>query len=163
MNKTTDINCLKCGKLASVPTIETKRGNGKFCSQSCASSYNTKKYYESKKILNVVCNYCAKKFYRPPSKMKSKSGWYFCCRRHKDLAQRLGGCKEIQPDHYGNGKCSYRAIALREYDNKCMRCGYDTHSAAIIVHHRDRDRTNNTLDNLEILCCNCHAIEHWAR
>ena len=42
----------------------------------------------------------------------------------------------------------------------CERCGFD-HYAAIIVHHKDRDRDNNTLENLEVLCANCHAIEHY--
>ena len=30
-----------------------------------------------------------------------------------------------------------------------------------VLHHKDRDRHNNDISNLEILCSNCHAIEHW--
>ena len=29
------------------------------------------------------------------------------------------------------------------------------------VHHKDRDKTNNKLTNLEVLCQSCHSKEHW--
>jgi RNase P subunit RPR2 len=43
----------------------------------------------------------------------------------------------------------------------CEKCGYDKVSGILIVHHKDRDRTNNNLSNLIVLCPNCHAIEHY--
>jgi len=33
----------------------------------------------------------------------------------------------------------------------------------IIVHHKDKDITNNNLDNLICLCRSCHALEHSAK
>lgn len=39
----------------------------------------------------------------------------------------------------------------------CERCGASTN---LLVHHRDRNRHNNSLDNLETLCKRCHQIEH---
>jgi 5-methylcytosine-specific restriction endonuclease McrA len=42
----------------------------------------------------------------------------------------------------------------------CNRCGYSAMPEILDVHHRDRDRTNNEPENLEVLCPNCHAIEH---
>ena len=32
---------------------------------------------------------------------------------------------------------------------------------SIIVYHKDTNRENNDISNLEVLCANCHAIEHW--
>ena len=29
------------------------------------------------------------------------------------------------------------------------------------IHHRDRNRENNRMDNLLILCPNCHSLMHW--
>ena len=29
------------------------------------------------------------------------------------------------------------------------------------VHHKDRNRKNNKIDNFEILCRNCHILEHY--
>lgn len=92
----------------------------------------------------------------------SKSGLYFCCRECKDQAQRIGGIKEIMPLHYGEGHfADYRKLAIRNKSTVCERCNYDENIAAIVVHHKDRDRSNNSLENLEVLCANCHAIEHW--
>ena len=42
----------------------------------------------------------------------------------------------------------------------CARCGRPN---AIDVHHRDRDHTNNSLDNLERICRKCHIAEHRAK
>jgi hypothetical protein len=42
----------------------------------------------------------------------------------------------------------------------CERCGYNETPGILSIHHKDRDRAHNTQDNIEILCPNCHAIEH---
>lgn len=39
----------------------------------------------------------------------------------------------------------------------CERCGCTTD---LLIHHRDRNRYNNSLENLETLCKRCHQIEH---
>lgn len=46
---------------------------------------------------------------------------------------------------------------------KCERCGRKTWKKAQIpldVHHIDEDRTNNKLDNLLLVCPNCHYQLH---
>ena len=92
--------------------------------------------------------------------IKSKSKLYFCCRNHKDISQRIGGIKELHPAHYGNGSYkAYRRVAFSEKEKFCERCKFND-ERAIIVHHRDRNRKNCSPENLEVLCCNCHAIEH---
>lgn len=42
----------------------------------------------------------------------------------------------------------------------CERCKYDDVNC-LCVHHKDGNRNNNSLDNLETLCANCHHKEHW--
>lgn len=44
----------------------------------------------------------------------------------------------------------------------CEDCGYDDVPGILILHHKDRNRANNSMDNLKVLCPNCHAIEHLA-
>jgi hypothetical protein len=155
-------NCLFCNQPFDAKPSELKRNYAKFCSLSCSSKYFGKQKRLSK-IPNVICSYCNKSFYKNNSKMKgSKSNLYFCCRQHKDLAQRIGGIKEIQPSHYGDELAHYRSKALANYPHYCVRCGYDKNISALVVHHKDRNRVNNSLDNLELICANCHAIEHWA-
>jgi hypothetical protein len=41
----------------------------------------------------------------------------------------------------------------------CERCGS---RRFLLVHHRDRDRTNSDPSNLESLCKRCHQVEHGA-
>jgi hypothetical protein len=158
----TKINCLNCGKEIMVENKEIKRGYGKFCDRKCSANYNSK--HMSQPINNSICALCGKHFYKSEStKSKSKSGLFFCCRKHKDEAQKIGGIKEIMPAHYDSSVYDYRKIAFREKLPICERCGYCTNIAAIVVHHKDKDRTNNDISNLEILCCNCHAIEHYTK
>lgn len=117
--------------------------------------------------LNLVCAYCGKEFTRAPSKAnKSKSGLYFCCREHKDIAQRLDSGAQfdvMRPDHYS--ECSseegsintYRDLAFRNYTHECAICHWKDDEEILQVHHIDEDRQNNNLNNLIILCPNCHA------
>jgi hypothetical protein len=61
----------------------------------------------------------------------------------------------------GNRNSGYRKIAFDYYPNICNRCLFDKNPNILIVHHKDRNRLNNVLDNLEILCPNCHSEEHF--
>ena len=113
-----------CHNLYTVRRAELNRGNGKFCSRTCfalARSTSTKKSKPS----NTTCAYCKIDFYRPPSKLSdSKSGLHFCSRAHKDIAQRIGGIKEIQPTHYGEVPTNYRTTAMRATKHLCAWCKY---------------------------------------
>lgn len=51
-----------------------------------------------------------------------------------------------------------RLIAQR--GTKCERCNY-LKIEILQVHHKDRDRNNNDLENLELICPNCHFEEHY--
>lgn len=157
--KTISKQCPTCLKLFNAPLKEINRGFGKYCTVKCVKR-RTKKV----SIPNVICAYCQGSFYKSTSKQKgSKSNLFFCCRNHKDLAQRIGGIEAIQPNHYNNGegKNSYRNIAFEHYPKVCNRCSFDKYSEILIVHHRDRNRSNNVVSNLEVLCPNCHALEHY--
>lgn len=45
-------------------------------------------------------------------------------------------------------------------DDKCYLCGYDRHQDALVVHHKNMDRTDGSVENLVVLCANCHAVIH---
>ena len=132
------------------------RGACKKCHEDIINS----KFKNSRE--NVMCAYCGKIFTKSKSKLVlSKSGLYFCCREHKDMAQRIESGKqfdELRPDHYGDYGVKYRIIAFRNYPHECAVCGYhdDDDISLLDVHHIDEDRDNNQLDNLIVLCPNCH-------
>jgi 5-methylcytosine-specific restriction endonuclease McrA len=49
---------------------------------------------------------------------------------------------------------------IKERTHKCELCNLDiwqNNLIALEVHHIDGDRTNNTLNNLKLLCPNCHS------
>jgi Zn ribbon nucleic-acid-binding protein len=108
---------------------------------------------------SVECAYCGEYFYKPKSKLNSKSGLYFCCREHKDLSQRIESGEDfeaLRPAHYGLGLKNYRAVAFRAYEHKCACCGWNEDERILEVHHIDENHNNNAVSNLAILCPTCH-------
>lgn len=150
--------CLYCNKKFEVRESEIKRGFGKFCSRNCGASFNGQ-LIKAALAKNVTCALCGKRFHKTKSTIKkSKSKLFFCCREHKDQAQRLEGIKEIHPPHYNTGKNSYRKRALRTYQHKCEICNYSEEVKILEVHHIDSNRSNNKIENLIILCPNHHRM-----
>lgn len=120
------------------------------------------------KTPNVTCAYCSVPFYKNKTKQAaSKSGLFFCCIDHRNQAMKIGGpntIEAIQPPQYRGSKqpiIHYREFAFRNHGQKCNRCQFDSCPEILVVHHKDEDRSNNSLENLEVLCPNCHAIEHY--
>lgn len=117
---------------------------------------------KAEKRTKVCCAYCGKEFDKMISDLYlSKSGLYFCCREHKDLAQRIASGKqfdEMRPNHYGSidSGTGYRTIAFRIYPHKCAICGWDEDEDILQVHHIDENRKNAKPENLIILCPTCH-------
>ena len=126
----------------------------------CAKESKKERFKENQ--VEVTCAYCGKKFIKPLSKtVNSKSGLFFCCREHKDLAQRVESgyqFENIRPEHYNTSTSisTYRTFALRNYPNECAICHYKEDVDILEVHHIDENRENNSLNNLIILCPICH-------
>lgn len=58
---------------------------------------------------------------------------------------------------------SIRTYLLQKYNNKCQKCGWGelnpiTGKCPLEIHHIDGNHANNKLDNLELLCPNCHSL-----
>ena len=77
---------------------------------------------------------------------------------------------------WNNGKqlkdwsCYTKASRLKPHlinlrGHKCECCKIELwmeNKIPLEVHHIDGDRTNNDVNNLKLLCCNCHALtENW--
>lgn len=66
------------------------------------------------------------------------------------------------PPHYGTSTTpEYRLKAFRELPNQCRICGYDKYLDVLEVNHIDCDRSNNSIENLEILCPTHHVEYHF--
>lgn len=138
---------------------------------------------------NTVCQTCVVRIYRRPSEIKK--GRVFCSKTCNGVSDRkehpcevcglpiLAGlnkrtcsrsCSNIHRTgiKYKIGRprdkvVTLRAIKLRlikERGSTCERCPYSK-TPVLQVHHRDRNHSNNVVENLELICPNCHYEEHY--
>jgi hypothetical protein len=62
---------------------------------------------------------------------------------------------------YNNVVTRKRLLKLR--GNHCENCGISDWAGIQLIldiHHRNQDRTDNRMENLQIICPNCHRIIH---
>ena len=140
-----NIKCFVCGKLVYRRPSQIQKNRGQiFCSMSC---YGLSCRKES------PCTVCGKPILaRANKKTCSRS----CANKH-----RIGIQYKInRPRDKVKSQHALKVRLLRERGKSCERCGYNRHEI-LQVHHRDRNRNNNDLDNLELICPNCHAEEHY--
>ena len=51
----------------------------------------------------------------------------------------------------------YKDIAFKVLGEKCKYCNS---TKRLNIHHKDLDFTNNSLDNLLLICSKCHGTKH---
>lgn len=75
--------------------------------------------------------------------------------QYMTLIDYLANSKDIQTN-----KIRLKLLKEGYKEYKCEKCGLSEwlgQPIALEVHHRDGDRTNNTIENFQLLCPNCHA------
>jgi len=140
---------------------------------------------------NTRCVTCDKLIYKRPSQIQENGGRAFCsticygisCRKespcivcgkpilaslHKKTCGR--SCANInrvgikykinRPRDKVKSQRALKIRLLNKIGKNCERCGYNKYEI-LQVHHKDRDIDNNSLDNLELICPNCHYEEHY--
>lgn len=86
-----------------------------------------------------------------------------CNEYHKRTYKKIGYSHLIlkNANAYKTGIGIYQKLKKMSIDElKCERCESTNH---LLVHHKDRDRDNNEISNLELLCKACHQQEHMIR
>jgi 5-methylcytosine-specific restriction endonuclease McrA len=84
------------------------------------------------------------------------------------FARKTGGKDSYGQDIYirqakTQKRAAWRSGILRKtalFPQYCLVCGYDEHPSILEVHHIDKNRKNNELSNLTVLCPNCHSLVH---
>jgi len=151
--KAEEHECENCGEVFLRRTNVSRLK--KYCSNKCKGIARTNK-------IEVQCFNCGKTIKKTPSKLKNaKHGFYFCGRKCKEEAQSLKGkCSEIRPSHYGLSMVHQYQTWIKKQENPvCEGCGEDE-KFLLTVHHIDGNRNNNSEDNFEIVCANCHIKRH---
>lgn len=137
--------CVSCGKEIYKRLCEITKNNGNvFCSVVCHAKFRTRP------LTCVICgNEYSRHFHRKTCSRacanKNRTGTKYKLNRPKDKVVYMDGLK---------------VRLLIERGSKCERCGFSK-TEILIVHHKDRDRMHNDLSNLELICPNCHAEEHY--
>jgi len=115
------------------------------------------KHYPKLERVKCICVKCGVSFERLPSEIRFGDR-IFCSRTcsasYNNTVYKSG---ENHPNWKG-GKW-YQPRALKEFGEVCSLCG-ETERCCLEVHHKDRNRDNNSLDNLIVLCANCHLKVH---
>ncbi|MFP5109624.1 HNH endonuclease signature motif containing protein [Neobacillus sp. C211] len=138
-------NCIQCGKEIWVHPSRAKRGNVKFCSNSCTTTYRNLKNNPSKnQEIKLKIGKASKE--RQVNMDRGLHGRYGSDGKH--------GYGKDNPT-YKNGIALYRRI-IEERGFCCEKCGNAFDPKMLEVHHRDKNRKNNEPDNLEVLCKTCH-------
>lgn len=146
-------------------------------------------YY--KRTPNTKCSVCEKPIYRRPKQIINAQTGLFCstncngisqrketpcivCGKlilaglHKKTCSRSCANKNRTGVRYKIGRPkdkvkSQQALKLRLLEKRgkaCERCCYNKFEI-LQIHHKDRNKHNNNLNNLEILCPNCHYEDHF--
>lgn len=142
------IKCDYCGADKEMKPYKVARSVHNYCSTECA-------HLARRKRVVVVCCTCGKEVEKHPSAVLEGRGAY-CS---KSCAATKNNQYTVR--NWTDGKSSYSVRAKREYGEKCNRCGYAEYPEILEVHHIDGNRNNNGLENLEVLCPNCHKIRHY--
>jgi len=71
--------------------------------------------------------------------------------------------KKIENGDTSLDRRKYRQYLIEKYGEKCMKCGWHeknpiTKKVPIELEHKDGNSENNNLENLELLCPNCHSL-----
>jgi hypothetical protein len=145
---------------------------------------------EYKRNPNIKCIVCQKPIYRRPSEIERNTGRVFCsmtcygvsCRKEapcvvcaKPILSGLNrktcsrSCANVHrtgiqykihsPRDKVKSQRSLKIRLLNQRGKSCERCRYSK-IEILHVHHKDRNREHNELENLELICPNCHAEEH---
>ena len=140
---------------------------------------------------NIKCIVCNKPIYRRPGEIEKNNGRVFCSidcyglhsrkehpcvicgnpilsSQNKKTCSRNCANKNRTGIKYGIGRPrdkvkSSRILKLRlmkERGKSCERCNYNKYEI-LQIHHKNRNKMDNKIENLEIICPNCHSEEHF--
>ena len=87
----------------------------------------------------------------------------FCDNKCQNEYRRKLIYEDIEKDNGSYHHETYKRFLISKYGEKCMECGWsekhpNTNIVPIQLEHRDGNSENNNLDNLKLLCPNCHSL-----
>lgn len=129
----------------------------KFCSHSCSAVFNNIK--KGKRTFN--CLFCQNPFFQIRKKKR------VCSIKCRSLLRRKKSHEQIESGKYKTksstcpNKSPLKQYLLEKRGYKCECCKNTTwlnETILLTVHHINGDAYDNHLENLQLLCWNCHAV-----
>ena len=147
--------CTVCNQEFQRKPFLIRRGGGKYCSNACHyAAIRSGKY--------VSCDTCSKKIYRQPKRLRlSKHKKYFCNKSCQTIWRNqifFGSRHKSWKD--GHSSSAYTTALKRTGRERMCEVCKTSDERVLAVHHKDRNRLNNTTENLAWLCHNCHFLVH---
>jgi hypothetical protein len=137
--------CFGCSKPIYRRPIEIKAGRV-FCGLDCYGISNRKE---------SPCAACGKPIL---ASLNKKTCSRSCSNKYREgIKYKIG-----RPHDKAQAAHLLKLRLLESRGKKCERCGYDK-VEILQIHHKDRDRDHNDLNNLELICPNCHYEEHYSK
>lgn len=170
------LTCITCQhthqtSLPSAAKIVTSDNPLWFCTHKCKNLHkyqqllkhvlpaiDLEEYYNSmttNSLCSYTCQKCLKKYFVSARQIRRKVQLAGClsdivCPECSSPPRSV--CKRVR----SSSKDKYKKI--RSEVGKCV-CGVDS-LWLLVIHHKDGNRKNNSPENLEVLCHNCHASRH---
>jgi DNA-directed RNA polymerase subunit RPC12/RpoP len=149
-----NLTCMHCGRLfvrsLAHANMNRKRGTAQqYCSRECRVRAT-----DSTSLVRCArCGQQVQKRRRDIDRVES----VYCSRACANAANNARRRYDQHPN-FTDGHTSYRQRAFDAHGQVCTvpGCGY-ANAAVLEVHHRDGNRRNNRIENLDVLCPTHHA------
>lgn len=143
-------NCLSCNKEYETTILDER----KFCNNSCSATYNNRLRGIENKTHDKKCIVCDNSI---------KQQHTFCSNSCFIKNKQADIFNKIENGDVSLYEKQYKKYLISIHGNQCMECGWDkinktTGKVPIQLEHIDGDSDNNKLDNLKLLCPNCHSL-----
>lgn len=125
----------------------------------CGQGFKTSPSQSNQYTCSYRCNGIRKRKWPQKRKCEFCDNFYLANRKSSRFCNKSCGTKSQ------NRKPSVRATLItvmpRSEMKECDICKYNKHPEILVRHHINRDRTNNLIENIQVLCPNCHDEVHF--
>ncbi len=137
-------------------------GSGRFCSSKCSKGFSTKS--KRSEINEIVKSKLTGRNLSEDTKEKIRKNW-----KRSIWNDRLPSSIEdicVEDSKFARQYIKRRLISEGLKKNICEECGIDSYNdkpLTMQLHHKNGKNKDNRLENLQILCPNCHSqTENYA-
>ena len=143
-----------------IPYIKKILGNI-FCNNSCATSYNNNLRAKNNKLIGIrnktykprKCHICGKDTPSTENKFCEPYGECFKIYKYQNLKQKI-----LSKNASREAIKKYLIITKGHKCELCELTKWCNIKIPLEVHHTDGNYKNNNIDNLQLICPNCHSL-----